>query len=332
MDFSTTAEQDLLRGTAAQLLAKECPPAVVRAHIDERAAMQPLWERLRDFTALGEGPAADLVLVLFETGYAAAPGPFFATTALFVPLLAACGHPRLRDVVDGHVPGTVAVADASGALEPHDGATKCFVLDADVATLVAVVGAGPVVSVVGHDAVVLRPVATVDSSRRVCEATVTAAAGETFALDATAFAQWRDRATAALAAEMVGTARRIFDMSLSYAKERHQFGVPIGSFQAIQHKLAEMALVLERATAAVLYAAMTIDADDADRARAVHVAKAAAGVAARRMVKDGAQIHGGIGYTWEHDLHLFLRRATSDEHLFGTTGWHHDRLAELLFG
>ena len=129
---------------------------------------------------------------------------------------------------------------------------------------------------------------------------------------------------------MVGTARRIFTMALEYAKERHQFGVPIGSFQAIQHKLAEMSLALERATAAVHYAAMSVDADDANRAQACHVAKAAAGEAARRILKDGIQIHGGIGYTWEHDLHLFLRRATADEYLLGTTGWHLDRLADLL--
>ena len=98
-------------------------------------------------------------------------------------------------------------------------------------------------------------------------------------------------------------------MTLQYAKDRHQFGVPIGSFQAVQHKLADMSLDVERAWSAVYFAAMTIDADDADRHRAVHVAKAAAGEAAKRAAKDGIQIHGGIGYTWEHDLHLFMRRA-----------------------
>jgi alkylation response protein AidB-like acyl-CoA dehydrogenase len=91
-----------------------------------------------------------------------------------------------------------------------------------------------------------------------------------------------------------------------------------------------MSLVLERAAAAVQYAAMMVDAADAERTKACHVAKAAAGGAARRILKDGIQIHGGIGYTWEHDLHLFLRRATADEVLFGSTGWHHDRLADLL--
>jgi len=107
--------------------------------------------------------------------------------------------------------------------------------------------------------------------------------------------------------------------------------VPIGSFQAIQHKLADVALDLERATSAVYYAAMAIDAKDADWHRATHVAKAAAGAAATRAAKDGIQIHGGIGYTWEHDLHLFIRHAYGSEAWLGTRDWHHDRLAELLF-
>ena len=92
----------------------------------------------------------------------------------------------------------------------------------------------------------------------------------------------------------------------------------------------EASLALERATAAVHYAAMTVDGHDPERSRACHVAKAAAGEAGRRILKDGIQIHGGIGYTWEHDLHLYLRRSTADEYLFGTTGWHLDRLADLL--
>ena len=142
-----------------------------------------------------------------------------------------------------------------------------------------------------------------------------------------------ERATVALAAEMVGTARRLFDMTLAYAKEREQFDVPIGSFQAIQHKLADMRTRSRTGDQrAVYYAAMAIDADDADRHRATHVAKAAAGDAATRAAKDGIQIHGGIGYTWEHDLHLLhpprlrLRGAGS-----ARRDWHHDRLADLLF-
>ena len=140
----------------------------------------------------------------------------------------------------------------------------------------------------------------------------------------------RARAWVAVAAELVGTARWLLHTTLEYAKQRVQFDVPIGSFQAIQHKLANMSLAVERAVSATYYAAMAIDADDPDRHRAAHVAKAAAGRAATLCAKDGIQIHGGIGYTWEHDLHLYIRRAYASEHLLGTSGWHHDRLAALL--
>jgi alkylation response protein AidB-like acyl-CoA dehydrogenase len=173
-------------------------------------------------------------------------------------------------------------------------------------------------------------VTTVDFTRRQFEVEAPARTGAARAIDPELLEATLERATVALSAEMIGTARRLFEMTLAYAKERVQFDVPIGSFQAIQHKLADMALDLERATSAVSYAAMTIDAKDADRHRATHVAKAAAGAAVKRAAKDGIQIHGGIGYTWEHDLHLFIRRAYASEHWLGTSDWHHDRLAELL--
>jgi alkylation response protein AidB-like acyl-CoA dehydrogenase len=142
---------------------------------------------------------------------------------------------------------------------------------------------------------------------------------------------WLRRATVAFAAEMVGTARWLNQAAIAYAKERVQFDVPIGSFQAIQHKLADVSLAFERAWSAVYYAAMCIDAGDPDAVRATHVAKVAAGAAATRAAKDGIQVHGGIGYTWEHDLHLYIRRAYASEHMLGTSAWHHDRLADLLF-
>jgi alkylation response protein AidB-like acyl-CoA dehydrogenase len=170
----------------------------------------------------------------------------------------------------------------------------------------------------------------VDFSRRFFEVDTAGASGTPLALDAAAFEALTYRATASLAAEMVGTSRRLLDMAVAYAKERIQFDVPIGSFQAIQHRLAECSLAVERAIAAAQYAAMTIDADDEDRFRAVHVAKAAAGNAAIRSAKDSIQVHGGIGYTWEHDLHLYLRRAIGSEYWLGTTSWHHDRLADRL--
>jgi len=307
MDFSLTDDQQLLRDTARKLLERECPPALVRAHIDDPSAYEPLWRHLAEYTALGAGQCADACLFLEETGYVAAPGPFLATM-----LYAAVADD------DGTTTGTVALVG-----DP----THAYVLEADRVERVAVVLPGPAVAIIDPPPTTFVP--TVDASRRLFTLDVTEIHAQPLAADT--LVAWRDRAHALLAAEMVGTARRIFDMALGYAKEREQFDVPIGSFQAIQHKLADMSLVLERATAAVHYAAMTVDAADADRTMACHVAKAAAGEAARRILKDGIQIHGGIGYTWEHDLHLFLRRATADEYLLGTTGWHHDRLADALF-
>ena len=329
MDFTLSPDQELLRDTARQLLRRECPPELLRAYIEDPAAADPLWRHLRDFAALGDGPLTDLCLFAEETGYVAAPGPFFPTAALFSPLLGALGHELLAPAVAGEVTGTVAVAGTDGVWQANDDRVKTFVPEADRVDWVAVVSSGPAVTLVQSPPT--RPVATVDFSRRMFEVEVGTDAGPGQSVDPEAFETVLERATVALAAEMAGTARRLFDMALAYAKERVQFDVPIGSFQAIQHKLAEVALDLERATSAVYYAAMAIDAKDADRQRATHVAKAAAGAAATRAAKDSIQIHGGIGYTWEHDLHLFIRHAYGSEAWLGTRDWHHDRLAELLF-
>ena len=329
MDFTLSPDQELLRDTARQLLERECPTTLLRAHIEDPAAADPLCRHLRDFAALGDGPLTDLCVFLDETGYVAAPGPFFPTVALFAPVVAAAGHELLAPAVSGEVTGTVAVAGAGGVWEPNEDGVKTFVPEADQVDWVAIVSTGPTVTLVQSPET--RSVTTVDFSRRFFEVDATSRSGSGQSIDPEAFESAMERATIALAAEMVGTARRLFEMTLAYAKERVQFDVPIGSFQAIQHKIADMALDLERATSAVAYAAMAVDAKDADRHRAAHVAKAAAGTAATRAAKDGIQIHGGIGYTWEHDLHLFIRHAYGSEAWMGTSAWHHDRLADLLF-
>lgn len=331
MDFTLSADQELLRDTARSLFTRESPTSLIRAHMDDPQVAGSLWQHLADFAALATGPTTDLCLFAEEAGFVAAPGPFFTTTALFAPLLDAVGSDRLGAALAGELTGTVALAGADGTWQVNDDPVKTFVLEADVVDLVAIVETGPSVTLVERPAT--RRVTTIDSSRRVFEVDVaTTGHGERLALDPVALVDLVGRATVVLAAEMVGTTRRLFDMTLEYAKQRYQFGVPIGSFQAIQHKLVDVSLDLERAWSAVYYAAMTIDAGDGARHRAVHVAKAAAGEAATRAAKDGIQIHGGIGFTWEHDLHLFIRRAYASEALLGTTGWHHDRLGELLVG
>jgi alkylation response protein AidB-like acyl-CoA dehydrogenase len=330
VDFTLSDEQQLLRDTARTLLAKECPTTLVRAHIDDPSVADPLWERLRDFAPLGRGPLTDLCLLVEETGFVAAPGPFFATTALFAPVLAATGDPRQDAALAGETTGTVALAGADGVWRVNAEPVKCFVPELDRVEWVAIVAPGPTVTVVPTTGLPTRLLTTVDWSRRLFELDTRELGASPVAVDPGALDAAVRRATVALAAELVGTARRMLDMALEYAKQRVQFDRPIGSFQAIQHRMADLSLAVERADAAVQYAAMTFDADDPEARRAAHVAKAAAGAAATGAAKDSMQVHGGIGYTWEHDLHLFIRRAYGAESWLGTTAWHHDQLAGLL--
>jgi alkylation response protein AidB-like acyl-CoA dehydrogenase len=294
MDFTMTEEQVLLRDTARAVLTKHCPMTLVRAHIDDPVVADALWPVLDEWTALADGPLVDLCLFLEECGSLLLPGPFLGTVLA-----------RRLGAADGTA--TVAMAGRDGQWVPNDESTKTFVLEADrVDHLIAVWSTGVSTATITN----LRQVGTVDWSRRVFEVDVKPSTSR--GVHHPPVSDWLEFAYVALAAEMVGTARWLLRTTIEYAKERVQFDVPIGSFQAIQHKLANMSLAVERAVSATYYAAMAIDA-------------------ATLCAKDGIQIHGGIGYTWEHDLHLYIRRAYGSEHLLGTAGWHHDRLADLLF-
>jgi hypothetical protein len=323
VDFTPTEEQVLLRETVQRLLVNECPPSLVRDHVGDRAVAGPhgLWRHLAEWTDVGSESLVDLCIFLEETGAVCAPGPFLASTLLYAPLREVGG------AAGGGI-GTVAMAGAAGEWTANDEPVKTFVLDADLVDTVAFVVAGPggapALGLRATGSVALRPVGTLDASRRIFEV------GVPDDLDLTAVDGLLERTWVGSAAELLGTSRWLFDQSLAYAKQREQFGKPIGSFQAIQHKLANMALARERAWAAVYYAAMTIDAADDQRRSAAHVAKAAASEAAHLCANEAIQIHGGIGFTYEHDLHLWMRRAYASERLFGTADWHHDRLADLI--
>jgi alkylation response protein AidB-like acyl-CoA dehydrogenase len=318
MNFTLTAEQGLLTTTLRELLAAECPPARLRAHWDDRRVAVDLWRQLAGFADLAAAACADAALAAAELGYAAAPGPLLASMCAG-PLAAAAG-------VDP--PVTAAVAGPDGAWVPTSAAERIQVLDADLCPAVIVPDADGTVRVVDPGVAVADE--TVDGTRRQYRLRVPETAPAAGRLDPAALAGVLRRAVVLLAAELCGTARRILDLTLAHVRTRVQFDVPIGSFQAVQHACVDMSLEVERAWSAVGWAAMTVDAADPAAPRAVHVAKAAAGQAARRAVRTGIQLHGGIGYTWEHDLHLYLRRALAAEPLGGTTGWHLDRLGELL--
>jgi alkylation response protein AidB-like acyl-CoA dehydrogenase len=137
-------------------------------------------------------------------------------------------------------------------------------------------------------------------------------------------------ATVALALATTGTCRRIFELTLQYAKDRRQYERPIGSFQALKHRLADLSLAVERATALGYFAALTLVEDDPRRGEAVALAKAEAGDCQRLVVEEGLQLHGGIGFTWEHDLHIYLKRATAGDALFGGAAEQRARLAHQL--
>lgn len=336
VDFALTEEQELLRDTARALLAKECPSELVRAAYYDVTADGPSQARslydthLREWAALGDGALVDLCLFCEEAGAALAPGPLWVSAGFALPLLRAAGHPDADAVAAGELTATVAMAGADGVWAPHDGEECWFVPHADEVDRVVVVRPGP--ALVVAEAAGLEPVRieTLDRSRSLFRLAVPAGAA-TVALDPAGLTGALERATVALAAEMVGVGRWLQETTVAYVSERVQFDRPVGSFQGLQWKLVDAALVQERAAAATYYAAMCVDADDPDRRSAVHVAKAAAGRAARGWSRTGLQAHGGIGYTWEHDLHLRLRRAYGADHLLGDADWHHDRLAELIF-
>jgi len=290
---------------------------------DEPKVASDLFDRhLSEWVELAAGPSVDLCLFLVEAGAVVAPGPFLSTAGCFAPLLRAAGHPLADDAVAAAVTGTVAVAAGP------DGRLRAT--DLELVDKVALVIDGSRLAVVDASAVEARPVKTLDLARSMSFVTVPDAL-DLEPIEEAALTDASERAALAVAAELVGVARWLVDATVAYVKERVQFGVPIGSFQAVQHRLVDFALGYEEAAAAVSYAAMCVDADDPDRARAVHVAKARAGAAARRAAKDAMQLHGGIGYTYEHDLHLRLHRAYADDALFGTGAWHLDQLADLLF-
>jgi alkylation response protein AidB-like acyl-CoA dehydrogenase len=190
--------------------------------------------------------------------------------------------------------------------------------------------------VVAADAAAIEPVPSIDPTRVIGHVTLDGVRiGSDRVLgepggSAAALRRAVEETTVAASLELVGTCQVIFDTNLRYAKERQQFGVPIGSFQAVKHKLTNMFVLIERARATALFAAATIEEDDPRRTIAASMAKAAAGEAQRLVAQDGIQLLGGIGYTWEHDQQLWVKRAKAAEALYGNAAWHRQRIADLL--
>jgi len=312
----------------------------------------------------GVGTFLDLIVVLEEAGRALLPGPFFATMGLAVPVLLEAGTEAqkkevLNAIASGDARATLAFTEPSGRWDAADvklsakkeaggwrlDGVKMFVPDADAADYTVVVARTRAEGEDGislflvkgkPDGMSVKSLATMDMTRRWSEIRF-----DGVRLDADALMGAADRAwpalkralewsAAALCAEMVGGVQKVLEASTEYAKSRQQFGKPIGIYQAVSHKLADMLVLSESGRSATYYAAWAVDADAPDRALASSMAKAYVSDAYRKVAGDGIQVHGGIGFTWEHDMHLYFKRAKSSEVTLGDATYHRELVAQSL--
>jgi alkylation response protein AidB-like acyl-CoA dehydrogenase len=359
MDFGLNDDQEMLQRYAREFLEKECPSLFVRAQMDSDTAhdasfyakMAGLgWTGIAIPTdAGGQGMSyVDLAVLVEEMGRAVVPGPFFATVCLAAPILVDTGRTDLLSgIASGERLATVAYTEESGRVDAEgvqltakDGrltGTKHYVPDAHVADTLIVAARNPdqgiSLFVVPTDSsgVSVKQVTTMDMTRRWCEVELEGAQGELIAEDGwPVLERALQKSTALLAAECVGGANRVLDMSVEYAKVRMQFGRPIGSFQAVKHRCADMLVDVEMARSAMYYAAWAASEDDAELPLAASIAKAWCGEAYTRVAANGIQVHGGIGFTWEHDMHLYFKRAKVNELLLGDTAHHRELVARLI--
>ncbi len=374
MDFAFSEDQEMLRASAKDFLAKDCTPAVVRKMMDADDAYDPgLWRKVSEmgWTGLsipeeygGIGSFLDLVVVLEEAGRNLLPGPFFSTMGLAVPALLEAGTDAqkkevLTAIAAGQARATVALTEPSGrwdaegvalqAVKSGDGwkldGVKLFVPDAGVADYVVVAartrGSGEegvtLFLLKGRPAgLTVTPMKTMDMTRRWYELRFEGVQVPAEAVMGAPDQGWTplkrvlEWGAAALCAEMVGGAQHVLEESVDYAKTRQQFGKPIGIYQAVSHKLADVLLETESAKSATYYAAWAVDADAPDRALASSMAKAYVSDAYRRAAGNAIQVHGGIGFTWEHDMHLYFKRAKASEVTLGDATYHRELVAQAL--
>jgi alkylation response protein AidB-like acyl-CoA dehydrogenase len=253
----------------------------------------------------------------------------------------------LAPVATGEKRGTLALWDRGAGWTPADvtlepersnggytlSGEKLFVLDAATADFFVVGATGDRRFIVEHDApgVTITPTPTIDATRKQYAVKLDGVkVGEEAAFGGDgAMEDARIRAYIAIAAELTGVAQRALEMGVDYAKERKQFNRPIGSYQAVSHRCAQMLLETEGARSATYYAAWAADNEPETAPMAASMAKAYASDAGTRVTGASLQVHGGIGFTWEHDLHLFLKRAQSDAVMFGDARWHREHVAQL---
>jgi alkylation response protein AidB-like acyl-CoA dehydrogenase len=319
------ADQRLWQETVRDAVAKQCPPSLVRGVAEDGVDPTPLWKTYVDagWTELTDPQnAVELAIVLEELGRATDPTPYLATLTQFAPLAGDRFDPqRAGTAIYG---GVSARRDADGWV--LDG-TAHHVLDGDRAERLAVVTDAGVFVVDAGEAVVRRsPV--FDPVLHIAEVSFDAVHVPDSDRVHTDPEKARHVALAGMAITTVGACQRILDLALEHVKQRQQFGVAIGSFQAVQHKAVDMHVATERARALSYFAALTISADDPRRRLAAAMAKAAAGECQSLVFRHGLQLFGAMGFTWENDLQFALKRAKAGELLLGGAAEHRAIIAQ----
>ncbi|WP_328778341.1 acyl-CoA/acyl-ACP dehydrogenase [Streptomyces canus] len=369
MDFAFSEEQEELGRTVRAFLAHTSPETETRRLMETPEGFdRALWRRMgtelglqglavpEEYGGAGCGPA-EVGVVMEEMGRALLCAPFLSSAVLATTTLLRCADEDARKrllpgLASGELVGTLALTedsarwDAAGvrltARESNGSwlltGHKMFVLDgatADVVLTVARTGDGIGVFWVDGDAAGLtrEPLPTMDPTRRQARldyrdvpATRLRTHGDGWDL----VSEVLDRAAVALAAEQVGVASRALDMAVEYAKVRHQFGRPIGSFQAVKHLLADVLLEVESARAAAHYALLASENEDPELPAVASLAKAFCSDACVQATEENIQVHGGIGFTWEHPAHLYLKRAKTSQLLFGDPAYHRELLARRI--
>jgi alkylation response protein AidB-like acyl-CoA dehydrogenase len=327
MDFGFNDEQRAIKETAREMLASRSPFSAVRAAAESRTYDDALWREICELGWPGIAIAeerggqglgmVELVILSEELGYACAATPFLSNASAGI-FIERSGDDELRD----RWLGGIATGEGRGAaaFEPR---SNDLVADAEGAA-VLVLNDGDRAVAVEASAARIEPVELIDATRSYAK--VSASNGDSLPGDVEAAA---DRSVVALSAELTGIAQRALEIAVDYAKERQQFDRPIGAYQAVSHRCAGMLYDTEEARSLTYYAAWCADAEPESLPLAASMAKARASDAAWRVANNALQVLGGIGFTWEHDLHFLLKRAKVGAELLGDARMHRERVASL---
>jgi alkylation response protein AidB-like acyl-CoA dehydrogenase len=351
--LDTDVEKDL-RSSVRSLLSARCDPTVVTAmYAGDRSAVDGLWRALAVDMGLAGllvpesrggvgGSTRETAVVLEELGRSLAPVPFL-TSAVVASAVLLDGGGALATLATGDQTAALAVPLSMGPGDVPRGVragagglsgtvtSVAGALEADLLLVPADTGAGIAVFCVPAAEAEVRPVISLDMSRQLADVRFDGVRAEPVVVDGEAAVRRALMTGAALlSSEQVGVARWCLDTTIAYLKERRQFGRVVGGFQALKHRLADLYAAVESADAAARYAAAALAADHRDAELAASVAQAYCGDLAVRAAEEAVQLHGGIGFTWEHPLHLYLKRAKADQIAFGTPGMHRAALAGLV--